>query len=357
MSMNDSYALWFDSNKATHDRAYGSSDLRGFFKALIKTGVLGRDTNELLVTAQEDMKVKMSAGMCFILGAIRKFPDTEFIIPYGEEYDRYDCIVLQFNLEQRNILALHIKGEASILPKKYQPIQTDTIYELPLCYISVEANSTSVTQAEIEDLRGTGLCPYAFNLLTEVDTSGLFKQYQAAWDLLVAGMELDEPNIIKAFESLNVAKTINSVAPVNGNVPLSLDNIYSGKDYPKYTVQCGTISGTETTDVGSPKYEVNVVYPKPFKSKPTVVATLVDGGGDYGDYSTHAIVIRNETAEGFTIRIQDVNRYILNWIAVGDFVPEWEGAVPDAELTHVETGQMHSLTKEEIARAFNKGGN
>lgn len=349
MSMNDSYALWFDSNKATHDRAYGSSDLRGFFEALIKTGVLGIDTNELLVTAQENMKIKMSSGMCFILGAIRKFPDTEFIVPYGEEYDRYDCIVLQFNLSKRNILSLYIKGEASISPEKYQPIQTDSIYELPLCYISVEANSTSVTQSKIEDLRGTELCPYAFNLLTEVDTSGIFKQYQNAWELLMAGAALDEPNIIKAFEALNVTKSVNSVTPANGNIPLSMDNIYSGKDYPKYTVQCGTISGAETTD--PQKMELNVVYPKPFKSKPTVVATIV-----CDTYASNELVIGNETAEGFTIRLQAVNNYNFNWIAVGDFVPEWEGAIPGTNLAHVEAGQMHSLTSDEIAYAFNNGG-
>lgn len=353
MPMNDSYALWFDSNKATHDRAYGSSDLRGFFEALIKTGVLGINTNELLVTAQGDRKIKMSSGMCFILGAIRRFPDTEFIMPYGEEYDRYDCIVLQFNLAQRNILALYVKGQASISPEKYQPTQTNNIYELPLCYIRVKANAVSITQSEIEDLRGTELCPYAFGLLNDIDTSGIFKQYQSAWELLVAGMELDEPNIIKAFEELNVTKSVNSVKPVDSNIPLSMDNIYSGKDYPKYTVQCGTISGAETTDPR--KYDLNVVYPKPFKSKPTVVASYVYSDGEL-EYSSNSIVIKNETASGFTISVSNVNRYNFNWIAVGDFVPEWEGAVSETNLTHVEAGQMHSLTSDEIAYAFNNGG-
>lgn len=342
-----------------HDRAYSAEDFCAFFRDFFTDGVLGGNTGELKVSADSGMSVRVTPGTAYIDGRFYRPTEIKHLTLRESDsvYPRKDIVVIRCDYAARRVLVDVVEGVASPSPKAPELTRNGAAYELCIAEIYIGASALEITDADITDTRfDASLCGIVTGAIDTIDTTELFRQYQTAWNLLVAGMELDEPNVIKAFESLNTAKTINSVAPVNGNVPLSMDNIYSGKNYPKYTVQCGTISGTEATEVGNSK-EVNVVYPKPFKSKPTVVATLVDGGVQYGDYSTHAIVIRNETAEGFTIRLQDVNRYILNWIAVGDFVPEWEGAVPDAELTHVETGQMHSLTKEEIARAFNKGGN
>ena len=335
-----------------HDRAYSAEDFCAFFRDFFTDGVLGGNTDELKASADSGMRVKVSPGTAYIDGRFFRPAETKHIEIKESDgtYPRKDIIVIRCDYSARKVLIDVVEGEASASPKAPEPVRSGMVYELCIAEIYVGADALEITDADITDTRfDSSLCGIVTGAIDTIDTTDLFKQYQTAWELLISGMELDEPGIIKAFEALNVTKSVNSVTPAEGNIPLSMDNIYSGKDYPKYTVQCGTISGAETTD--PQKMELNVVYPKPFKSKPTVVASIV-----CDTYASNELVISDETAEGFTIRLQAVDHYNFNWIAVGDFVPEWEGAIPGTNLAHVEAGQMHSLTSDEIAYAFNNGG-
>lgn len=339
-----------------HDRAYSAEDFCAFFRDFFTDGVLGGNTDELKVSAHSGMRVKVSPGTAYIDGRFFRPAETKHIDIKESDgtYPRKDIIVIRCDYSARKVLIDVVEGEASASPKAPEPVRSGMVYELCIAEIYVGADALEITDADITDTRfDSSLCGIVTGAIDTIDTTDLFRQYQTAWELLISGMELDEPGIIKAFEALNVTKSVNSVTPADGNIPLSMDNIYSGKDYPKYTVQCGTISGAETTD--EKNVELNVVFPKPFKSKPTVVASFVYSDGQI-EYSNNGVLIKNETASGFTIRTSAVNKYNFNWIAIGDFVPEWEGAASGTNLAHVEMGQMHCLTADEIAKAFNNGG-
>lgn len=332
-----------------HDRAYSAEDFCSFFRDFFTDGVLGGNTGELKVSADSGMSVRVTPGTAYIDGRFYRPTEIKHLTLRESDsiYPRKDIVVIRCDYAARRVLVDVVEGVASPSPKAPELTRNGTAYELCIAEIYIGASALEITDADITDTRfDTDLCGIVTGAIDTIDTTELFKQYQTAWDLLVAGMELDEPNIIKAFESLNVAKTINSVAPVNGNVPLSMDNIYSGKNYPKYTVQfgSGTFEGLSVSGT------VDIAFEKPFKSKPVVFAAI-----HRTNTATAWVYPTNISTTGFTADYSGNHPY--SWVAFGDVVPEWEGAVPDAELTHVETGQMHSLTKEEIARAFNKGGN
>ena len=340
-------------NDVDNDRLYMAEDFAAYFAKFIGNGVYASPASSMQVSAASSgLAVKIADGGCFINGYYANAENEPLITlsTANGSYGRYDLIVARLDFTKRDIHIERITGTVAESPVYPEIVRNDVQYDIALAAVYIAPNAIEINDADITDLRpDTDYCGFVTGVVDQIDTTDLFKQYQTAWELLVSGMELDEPGIIKAFEALNVTKSVNSVTPAEGNIPLSLDNIYSGKDYPKYTVQCGTISGAETTD--PQKMELNVVYPKPFKSKPTVVATIV-----CDTYASNELVISDETAEGFTIRLQAVDHYNFNWIAVGDFVPEWEGAVSETNLAHVEAGQMHSLTSDEIAKAFNYGG-
>ena len=124
-AMNTEYALWFDSKRQTKDRVYNSADLRGFFGSFIGNGVFGKSTQELFVSYVSGMNISMSAGKCFINGAIRQFDNVNFTVPNGDSKPRYDSITLKFDLSQRNIIASYNQGESSVKPAKPIPTKTE----------------------------------------------------------------------------------------------------------------------------------------------------------------------------------------------------------------------------------------
>ena len=306
-------------NDVDNDRLYMAEDFAAYFAKFIGNGVYASPASSMQVSAASSgLAVKVADGGCFINGYYANAENEPLITlsTANGSYGRYDLIVARLDFTKRDIHIERITGTVAESPVYPEMVRNDVQYDLALAAVYIAPNAIEINDADITDLRpDTDYCGFVTGVVDQIDTTDLFKQYQTAWELLISGMELDEPNIIKAFEALNVTKSVNSVTPADGNILLSMDNIYSGKDYPKYTVQCGTISGTETTDTGGDKFDVNVMYPKPFKSKPTVVASIV-----CDTYATGPLVIKNETVTGFTIRLQSVDHYSFSWIAIGDFV-------------------------------------
>ena len=250
----------------------------------------------------------MSAGKCFINGAIRQFDNVNFTVPNGDSKPRYDSITLKFDLSQRNIIASYNQGESSVKPAKPIPTNTEEIYELLLCYIYVAADAHSISQSVIEDCRGTELCPYVFNLVQDIDTSALFAQYEAQWELLKGACAQDAEAVIAAWEGLNTVKKVNGIVPVNGNVSMPLNKIPDGGEYYKsrYFIQAGQV-----TSASSPT--ASVTFPKKYSSTPYILLSYPTSSA-----LNSVPVVTSATASGFDIKKNSANTYnTVNWIAFG----------------------------------------
>ncbi|MBQ2823093.1 MAG: hypothetical protein IJF18_00765 [Oscillospiraceae bacterium] len=274
---NNEYGFFTSKNQ---DRVYTADDFVQYFKDIMTDGVLGDDTNKLAVTAGGGMSVSISAGTAYIGGRWlrRKESQTLTLSNADTVYNRWDAIAVRCDFEKRAIYLTAVEGIPSVSPVKPAPKRDESAYDIIIAYVYVDANSVEITQSDITDTRGdTNLCGWVTSAIDTIDTTALFAQYEAQWELLKAACENDAEGVINAWESLNAVKKVCNVSPVNGNVPLTMDNIAQGSTYEKYLIQSGTFS---TTSAG-PK---TVTFPKSYISAPLVIGVYIPKDTDDSQY-------------------------------------------------------------------------
>ena len=309
-----------------HDRRYSADDFSAFFNDFFTNGVLGSDTNSLMVSAVGDMNISIAAGTAYINGHWYRKSSAQ-VLSLGDSdtmYGRTDAVVIRCDLEKRMVYPYVIEGVPEEEPAQPLPVRNEKCYDLVLAYIDVAANCVEVTAADITDKRGfDDVCGFVTGAIEHIDTSALFKQYEAQWALLKAACEQDADAVIKAWEQLVTVTSVNGNAPSNGNVALTQSDIPSdGVAYQMpYYVQSGTVT------VGKSALEgIGITFPRAFKTAPLVIfGTAVNPS--YAKFPT-AASYNNLTNEGFTLvavrlgssgasTIPDASPCIVNWVALG----------------------------------------
>lgn len=223
--MNNAFAFPFDSERnalGLEDREYYSEDMRNYFSKFVANGIFGQNTMELQVLSTSGMGIKITAGSCFINGAVKELPDTQFTLELGDsEYSRIDAVVLRFDLLQRDIIPMIIKGVPSAAPETPIPVRDNNTWDLLLAYISVGWNSISISQADVSDKRGSEWCPYVTGLVRFIDSSGLFAQYEAAWADFVAQLGESDKVTIDTVDP----RTRNDTLAMKAQMPYSISGL------------------------------------------------------------------------------------------------------------------------------------
>lgn len=177
-------------NSFNRDRLYDTRQFSRLFNALIKDGVFSHIGDHLAVTASEvpDMNVNVGIGLAWF-NSTWSFNDA--ILPISvEEADllltRIDALVLEINEENsvRDNAIKFIKGTPSAQPKKPELTNTVEVHQYVLCYVTVKAGATSISQANIENNIGLETCPYVTGILETADITSLVAQWEAefmAW--------------------------------------------------------------------------------------------------------------------------------------------------------------------------------
>lgn len=156
---------FFDSSN--HDRQYDAGDFRKLVSILSKNGIT-RDTStvnfQVNATTPASMNLTVNGGSGIVNGGwIQKSSQTTVNIPTASSTaPRYDAVVIEFNSQAvtRDIPITVVQGTADASPTHPTLTQTDTVYQIPLAYVKVEVNATSIAQEKIEDVRGTNECPW-----------------------------------------------------------------------------------------------------------------------------------------------------------------------------------------------------
>lgn len=311
--MSNEYGFFAAKN---HDRRYSAEDLCALFRDFFTDGVYGKDTNGFAVTADGGMSISVGGGTAYIRGHwYRKSSSQVLEASCGNTaYGRYDGVVIRCDYEKREVYASVREGIPSETPEKPAPQRDESAYEIVLAYIYVGAGLAEITQADITDTRSdTSLCGWVTGVIDQIDTTALFAQYEAQWELLRAACEQDEAAVIAAWDSLNTVKKVNSVEPVNGNVSLVQGDIPSGKNAYQlpFLVQAGTVTKA------SP---MTVTFPVAYKTAPVVVCTAnltedsstsLSGSGYY--FKTKV------TKTGFTLYSYSTSACDnINWVAFGE---------------------------------------
>ena len=175
-----------DSGYPQYDRAVNSSVLANMLNSLATTGVLLNDTNSFLVSAGDNMLVKVHAGSAIING-ITCIEDTERTLSLqaaDTTYDRIDTVVLRLNtsVDVRAIDLYVVKGTASASPVAPVLTRSGSVYELGLANVYIPANVVTITNERITDTRGDSLrCGYSVS----AGYAGLLSQIKELNELVV----------------------------------------------------------------------------------------------------------------------------------------------------------------------------
>lgn len=228
-------------NMPVFDRAEEASFFAKYFSTFISNGVFPNPSTNMQVLAADDMKVKVSTGVCYINGYMGWVEHDEvYEIEESGIQPRIDRIVARLDFEDRSINLFVKKGVTAGNPVAPELQRDYDIYEIAIADVRVNGNVIEMTQENITDLRlNTELCGIVANQLQHVDTTTIFNQYQewlkrvtseAEADLLdkKQQFELDLTNLenefVKAFDTW--FKTIEYV--LDGDAAGHLLNLING---------------------------------------------------------------------------------------------------------------------------------
>lgn len=174
-------------NSVNGDRLYNAADMNMPYKKLISNGVIPDVSSALQVMAAGGLTVTVQEG-CGLFGdgwTVNDAPVALTLAAAHPTLNRIDLIVIRRddNEDVRDTGVFVIKGTPASSPVAPGIERSTYIKEYALAEIYVAAQVTAVTQANITDTRAdTTRCGWATGLITQVDTSTLFAQWQKAYE-------------------------------------------------------------------------------------------------------------------------------------------------------------------------------
>ena len=220
-------AMWDDTlqNPTTQeytgwwDRSYLAKEFMDYFALFIGNGVFASPVNQLMVVPGVGRTVIVSTGWAFINGGWYH-NDTELSLELaanGSSTNRVDSVRVRYSAADRKIKAIVLSGETGVT-------RGDTIWDLEIAQIITTPGFTTVSAANISDMRPDGkVCGFVTGLLEVVSAEGLFAQFQAIFNEWFNGvkdqvtgdlaiqlqLEFDELNKAVAEYQTNVTQQIS----------------------------------------------------------------------------------------------------------------------------------------------------
>lgn len=168
-------------NSKNHDRIYKAEDWAWYFSTFIGNGVFpSAQNNGLQVVAGEGMQVIVKAGYGFINGyAFRNEQDYIIALETADgALNRYDRVVLRWDLAAREMYLAVLKGSASARPSPRALTRDAEIYDLALADVYITKGTLSVKNANITDQRyNSNLCGIVTGVIDQIDASTLTQQF------------------------------------------------------------------------------------------------------------------------------------------------------------------------------------
>lgn len=196
-------------NSVDGDRTYNADQMSEYFDGLVSNGVYESVEGGLQVLASEGMTVAVQTGR----GVINcKWLKNDSVLPLDITaahalLNRITSVVLRLDIVNR-LMEIDTKDGTNASSPEPPALQNDSeAIELCLANIYVAAGATSISQANITDMRPSSSCGWVTGLIEQVDTSTLFLQYQAAYENYYATMTAE---FEEWFDTLSNKLNINT---------------------------------------------------------------------------------------------------------------------------------------------------
>lgn len=219
-------------NSLDSDRLYNADQMSTYFKGLVSDGVYESVDDAMIVRADTGMNVTVGTGRAIIDCKWINI-DSPVDVALSASHvtlNRYTAICVHLDVGNRLMEIMTIDGTNATTPAKPVPENTSTDKYLVLAYVYVGAGVTTVTQANITDTRGQGVCGWVTGLVDQVDTSELFLQWQTAFETYYTNMTVqfddwfetltDQLNVNTYVDEFRKRTVLNGTE--NGVVPLDM---------------------------------------------------------------------------------------------------------------------------------------
>ena len=172
-----------------NDRLYSADQMNMPYKRLVSNGVFatpsGTASTDFEVVSVSGMNIKITHGNA-ILGDkwVENVSDVSVTVPDNTDISpRIDSVFLQVDRTPSGRVAniVYRTGTPAVAPVAPSRSETAGVYEFRLANIAIAAGAASITDSVITDCRGSDECPWITSLIYQVDTSELYRQWQAAY--------------------------------------------------------------------------------------------------------------------------------------------------------------------------------
>lgn len=168
------------------DRLYTATQVNEFFEGLVSSnGIYESVDNAFIVKVSSGLTLSVGSGRAMVNYCwVKNDADVTITLNAANvALPRWTAIVLRNSVSDREITLEMIDGTAASSPVKPSIVRNTEYYDILLAYVYVAANATSITQANIIDMRAdTTQCGWITGLIEQVDTSELFLQWQDAYE-------------------------------------------------------------------------------------------------------------------------------------------------------------------------------
>lgn len=173
-------------NALNHDRRYNAIQVSSIFDGIIKDGIFMSIGGHMNVKATGNgFNIVVESGRAWfnhtwsLLDA-----DYPMVVPPSDVLeDRIDVVVLEVNenVDVRQNFIKIITGTPAEKPTKPALTNNLDIHQYALAYITVPANSVTLTQSNVENAVGLGSTPFVTGILETINIDDLIAQWKSQW--------------------------------------------------------------------------------------------------------------------------------------------------------------------------------
>lgn len=227
-----------------YDRSYNADDFSSYLDKIVGNGVFPNPSTSLQVRASSGMSIAIGAGQGWIDGhkIIVSADEVMTLDPSDTLLDRIDRIVFYCDYSTREMGIDILKGEKAASPVAPSITRNNNRYEMSLATILIKKQVTAITDAVITDTRAdTSICGWAAGVISQVDTSTLFLQWQTAYAAYYADIKQQLDDFIETLtEELSVNTYVVDYAKF-GTIPGNVATPSIPLDMEGYTREEGDI--------------------------------------------------------------------------------------------------------------------
>lgn len=222
------------------DRKYFTSEINCLFDGLITDGIFSSIGDKLIVHAGGGNTVNVGTGKCWFN---RTWTQNDAVLPVVcaeapllDGMNRYDAIVVTVNTTQgvRDNFIEFLQGEEASNAKKPSMECDPGIYRYPLCYIYRAGGSTSIVEANIENMVGVET-PFVTGIVQQVTIDELLGQWRAELDDFIAKEKSDADSELSEFISSNQAEWDEWYSGITQTMEDALNELNAWTDNQKNT--------------------------------------------------------------------------------------------------------------------------